>query len=92
VHGEIVSFAVCALAHVQDNDPERARRIVERARVRAHPADLGVTESAFSKCLVGLRDFARTTDLDISVVDLIDIGPTHVEAAWNFVTSLPRRS
>ncbi len=90
VHGEIIAFAVCAMAHVQGNDPEGTRRIVERSKVRAHPDDLGVTEDDFRSCLLGLRDFARSTDLDVSVVDLIDVTPAQVDAAWTFVSTLPR--
>jgi glycerol dehydrogenase-like iron-containing ADH family enzyme len=91
VHGEIIAFAVCALSHVQSNDPDRVRRIVERSRVRAHPEDLGVTQSTFRQCLLGLRDYARSTDLDMSVVDLVDVTEVHVEAAWDFVMSLPHQ-
>jgi glycerol-1-phosphate dehydrogenase [NAD(P)+] len=36
-HGEIIALGVCALSHVQANDPHRARRIVEAAKVRAQP-------------------------------------------------------
>jgi glycerol-1-phosphate dehydrogenase [NAD(P)+] len=91
VHGEIIAFAVCALAHVQGNNPVRVRRVVERSKVRAHPDDLGVTEPAFRSCLLGLRDYARSTALDASVVDLVDVLPSDVDAAWAFVTALPRR-
>lgn len=89
VHGEIIAFAVCALAHVQGNDPNRVRRIVERSKVRAHPVDLGVAESSFRSCLLGLRDYARTSGLDASIVDLIDISPSDVDAAWAFAKALP---
>jgi glycerol dehydrogenase-like iron-containing ADH family enzyme len=92
VHGEIIAFAVCALSHVQGNDPDRGRRVVERTRVRAHPVDLGVTESTFRECLMGLRDFARSADLDTSVVDLVEISEFDLAAAWEFVTSLPRQA
>jgi glycerol-1-phosphate dehydrogenase [NAD(P)+] len=92
VHGEIIAFAVCAMAQVQGNDPERVRRIVERSKVRAHPDELGVTESSFRGCLSTLRDYARNAHLDASVVDLVDVTPSAVDAAWEFVTSLPRTS
>ena len=91
VHGEIISFAVCALAEVQGNEPERARRIVERSHVRAHPADLGITEEAFASCLLGLAAYARREGLDQGVADFIELTTSHVDRAWAFVTSLPRR-
>ena len=92
VHGEIISFAVCALAHVQGNDPDRARGIVERAKVRAHPDELGVSESSFRSCLSGLREYSRATGLDPSVVDMVDVTPAQIDAAWAFVNTLPRTS
>lgn len=88
VHGEIISFAVCALAHVQGNDPERARRIVKRAEVRANPIDLGIDEDSFRACLLGLRDYARGEELDIGVADLVDITRAQVDASWAFVAEL----
>jgi glycerol dehydrogenase-like iron-containing ADH family enzyme len=90
VHGEIIAFATCALAHVQGNDPARVRRIVERSKVRAHPIDLGVEESSFRSCLLGLRDYARNAGLDTTIVDLVDVSPNDVDAAWAFVDALPR--
>jgi len=90
VHGEIISFAVCALAHVQGNDPERARRIVERAKVRANPIELGIDEASFRACLLGLREYARGEELDIGVADLTEITHAQVDAAWAFVAALPR--
>ncbi len=90
VHGEIISFAVCALADLQDNDPSRVRRIVERSKVRAHPDDLGVSFVSFRDGVLGLRDYARANDLDASVVDLVDLSASDVDRAWQFVMSLPR--
>ncbi len=91
VHGELVSFAVCALAHIQGNDPQRARNIVERTLVRARPPDLGIEHDDFRTCLLGLRDYARNEGLDIGVADLSDITSAQVEAAWVFVSSLSAR-
>jgi glycerol-1-phosphate dehydrogenase [NAD(P)+] len=91
VHGEIISFAVCALAHVQGNDPDRARRIVERAQVRAHPDDIGIGEDDFRRCLLGLDGYARAERLDVGVADLRPITSGQADAAWAFVQGLPRR-
>lgn len=92
VHGEIVAFAVCALASVQGNDPQRARGIVERSGVRAHPDDLEIAEADFRKCLLGLASYARAESLDIGVADLRPITETQVAEAWAFVQSLPRQA
>jgi len=90
VHGEIIAFAVCALAHVQGNDPERALSIVARSGARAHPDDLGVTRADFDASLLGLRAYARAEGLDIGVADLADIDAATADAAWAFVQRLPR--
>jgi glycerol-1-phosphate dehydrogenase [NAD(P)+] len=91
VHGEIISFAVCALAHVQGNDCERARDIVVRSMARAHPGDLEISEADFRSCLGGLAEFSRDAGLDIAVADLRPITIAQIDEAWAFVTSLPRR-
>ena len=90
VHGEIIAFAVCALAHVQGNDPERALSIVARSGARAHPDDLGVSRADFDAALIGLRAYARAEGLDIGVADLTDIDAATADAAWAFVQRLPR--
>lgn len=90
VHGEIIAFAVCALAHVQGNEPERARDIAVRSRVRAHPADLAITEADFRSCLAGLAEYARAEALDIGIADLRPISSAQIDGAWSFVLGLPR--
>ncbi len=90
VHGELIAFAVMALAHVQDNEPERARSLVERSRAVAHPMDLGITRGAFVDALVGLRTYARAESLDVGVADLRDLTVADAEAAWAFSLQLPR--
>jgi glycerol dehydrogenase-like iron-containing ADH family enzyme len=90
VHGEIVSFAVCALAHVQGNEPERALDIVSAAGTRAHPADLGIEERVFHDCLIGLAAYSRAEDLDITVADLRPVSSADTTRAWEFVSRLPR--
>ncbi len=91
VHGEIIAFAVCALAHLQGNDAERARQIVATSRARAHPRDLGITEEHFRSCLLGLSAYARAERLDMTIADLRPITEAQTEAAWKFVCTIPRR-
>ena len=91
VHGEIIAFAVCALAHVQSNDPDRARRIVATSRARAHPRDLDIAEEHFRSCLLGLSAYARAERLDMTIADLRPITEAQTDSAWKFVCTLPRR-
>jgi glycerol-1-phosphate dehydrogenase [NAD(P)+] len=89
-HGELISFAVVALAHVQDNDPEFAHLVVSKAGVRAHPDDLGISRAEFVDNLVGLRTYSRMEGLDVGVADLVDITSEDAERAFDFACSLPR--
>ncbi|MGI9052621.1 MAG: iron-containing alcohol dehydrogenase [Ilumatobacteraceae bacterium] len=90
VHGELVTLAVCALAHVQGNDPQGPRSIAVRARTRAHPGDLGIDQATFVRCLVGLTEYVRAEGLDICVVDARPVTADQAEAAWRFVDQLAR--
>lgn len=89
VHGEIIAFAVCALAHIQGNDPDRARDVVIRSRVRAHPGDLGIGQSVFRATLEDLAHYSRNEGLDIAVADLRPITSAQIDASWAFVSALP---
>ena len=90
VHGELISFAVVAVAHVQDNDPEFAHGVVARAGVRANPDDLGITRSEFVDNLVGLRAYSHHEGLDVGVADLTDITADAANQAFDFASTLPR--
>jgi glycerol-1-phosphate dehydrogenase [NAD(P)+] len=91
VHGELISFAVVALSHLQDNDPAFAHRIVDAAGVRAHPDDLGITREQFAHSVVGLRAYSHAEGLDVGVADLRDLTVEQADAAFDFAATLPRR-
>ena len=90
VHGELISFAVVALAHVQGNNPEFAHRVVSQAGVRAHPDDLGISRAEFVDNLVGLRAYSHAEGLDVGVADLTDITTDDADHAFDFAATLPR--
>ena len=90
VHGELISFAVVAVAHVQDNDPEFAHGVVSRAGARAHPDDLGISRAQFVDNLVGLRAYSHAEGLDVGLADLTDITIDDANQAFDFVATLPR--
>jgi glycerol-1-phosphate dehydrogenase [NAD(P)+] len=92
VHGELISFAVVALAHVQGNDPDFAHGIVGRAGVRAHPADLGISRAEFVDNLVGLRAYSHAEGLDVGVADLTDLTEDVANRAYDFAATLPRQA
>lgn len=90
VHGEIIAFAVVALASVQGNDPARAASIVAESGARAHPDDLGVDRDVFTSVLLGLRDYARAEQLDVGIADVRQLTTADADEAWVWATSLPR--
>jgi glycerol-1-phosphate dehydrogenase [NAD(P)+] len=90
IHGELIACGVVALSVVQGNDPDRAADIVAHSGVRAHPADLGITEAQFRVALTGLAAYARAENLDVSVADLKPVTAAQVDAAWRAVCALPR--
>lgn len=90
VHGEIIAFAVCAMAHLQGNDPQRPFDVVRRAGTRAHPHDLGISHDDFADTVASLAAYARAEELDVSFVDDRPISREQIDAAWSFVSHLPR--
>jgi glycerol-1-phosphate dehydrogenase [NAD(P)+] len=90
VHGELISFAVVAIAHVQSNDADVAHALVSRAGVRAHPDDLGISRAEFVDNLVGLRAYSHAEGLDVGVADLTDITVDQANQAFDFTSTLPR--
>ena len=80
------------MSTVQGDQPDRAADIVTRSGVRAHPADLGISELQFRAALTDLAAYARAESLDVSVVDLAPVTPDQINAAWQAVCALPRRA
>jgi glycerol-1-phosphate dehydrogenase [NAD(P)+] len=91
IHGEIIAFSVCAMAWVQGNDADRARRIVATSHARAHPQDLDISEEHFRACLLGLTAYTRAEQLDMTIADFRPITEADADSAWKFVRTLPRR-
>ena len=90
VHGEIIAFAVVAMAEIQRNDPVRWRDLIASCGVRAHPDDIGVTRADFDRTFASLKDYVREQKLDHSIIDEHTLDSPAVEAAWSAVCSLPR--
>lgn len=91
IHGELIACGVVAMSVVQGNDPARAADIVSRSGVRAHPADLGISETQFRTALTELAAYARAENLDRSVADLSRVTDDQVSSAWRAVCALPRQ-
>jgi glycerol-1-phosphate dehydrogenase [NAD(P)+] len=91
VHGEIISFGVVVMSFLQANDPDRWRGIVADCRVRAHPADIGISREDFDRTFSELKDYVRRQELDHSIIDEADLDRDSVDGAWDFVSGLPRQ-
>jgi glycerol-1-phosphate dehydrogenase [NAD(P)+] len=86
VHGELIALCVTAIAELQDNDPDWVGGIIRRARVRAHPGDLGITREAFVSTVERLSEYVREDALDWSVVDLRRPTRRDGERLWDAVS------
>jgi glycerol dehydrogenase-like iron-containing ADH family enzyme len=91
VHGEIISLAVLAMATIQGNNPDRVRRIIESAQVRANPLDIDVTLENFTATLTGLREFCHEAELWWNIANLREITSQDIRSAWQAVSTLPRQ-
>jgi glycerol-1-phosphate dehydrogenase [NAD(P)+] len=80
VHGEVIGLGAVLMATLQQNEPGRVRRILERCGVDWSPAALGVTRELVVATLTGLPQFVREAGLTYSIVDEADLGPTAAEA------------
>jgi glycerol-1-phosphate dehydrogenase [NAD(P)+] len=91
MHGELIALCVVAMSTLQANDPDRARDIVVRSGVRAHPDDLGIPHDDFVAAARALPDYVRHERLAPSIANDVEIDAPTAERLWNAVASLPRR-
>jgi len=92
IHGEMISLATLAMATIQGHDPERVRRIIELAQVRAHPDDINIGRDDFYSTLRGLREFCASSDLWWCIVNERSITEQDIDLAWAAVSDLGQRS
>lgn len=62
LHGELVSLGVVIMSTIQENDPDRPRRIVEAAGTRHRISDLGIRWAEIRATIERLPSFAREGD------------------------------
>ena len=91
VHGELIACGVVAMSTIQGHAPDWAAAIIAGSGVRAHPADLAISEADFKSAILGLASYARGEKLDHSVADFRTLGNAEADAAWRAVCALPRR-
>ena len=69
VHGELVALGILLMSILQENDPQRVRRILDDADVRYHPSSLGISDAELRLVLKSLKEFVRDNRLWFSVID-----------------------
>jgi len=73
MHGELVAMGVLIMSSLQDNDPQRARRIVDLAQMRTRLDDLGVTWGEVEASLRRLPSFVDEQGLWFSVANSLRV-------------------
>jgi glycerol dehydrogenase-like iron-containing ADH family enzyme len=63
LHGQPVSLGVLLMSHLQGNDPERIREVIERIGIRYRPGDMGVTWDDVSQALRTLPAYVERAGL-----------------------------
>jgi hypothetical protein len=79
------------MATIQGHDPERVRRIIELAQVRAHPEDINVSREDFYSTLRGLREFCDSAELWWCIVNKQSITEQDIDRAWAAVSTIGQR-
>jgi glycerol-1-phosphate dehydrogenase [NAD(P)+] len=90
LHGELIALCVVAMCTLQGNDPEWARRIVERSGVTANPGDLNISRDDFIGAVLSLPEYVERERLDYSIVNAGTIDVTVAGRLWEAVAKLPR--
>lgn len=69
MHGELVALGVLIMSAIQENDPGRARRIVDTSQMRSDISELGVTWAEIEASLRRLPSFVEEQHLWYSVAN-----------------------
>lgn len=91
VHGEIISFAVVVMSHLQDADSCGALQLISECGVRAHPLDIGITHDDFHATFKILKSYVREQKLDYSFIDEFELTQSEVDEAWRYASLIPRQ-
>ena len=69
VHGELVCLGITIMTRLQGNTPDRARNIMDKAGVRYHPRDLGLTREEVIGSLTSLLRYVAMENLPYSIIN-----------------------
>jgi glycerol dehydrogenase-like iron-containing ADH family enzyme len=59
IHGEAVSLGILLMAHIQENNPQRAADVIRSAQVAYRPEQLGMSWELVEKTVLALPQYAN---------------------------------
>ena len=89
MHGELVTLGVLIMSTLQDNDPSRARRIVDLSGMRSTPHSLGVSTSKIEAALRRLPAFVEEQGLWFSVANDLVVDDDVISRALQALGEVP---
>ncbi len=81
MHGELVTLGVLIMSTLQDNEPSRARRIVDASGMRATPLELGVSWDEIDRALRRVPDFVAEQGLWFSFANDLVVDSAVLDSA-----------
>lgn len=87
VHGELVALGVLAMAALQDNDFDAARRLIDKLEIRYRPDQIGLSDRELTATLITARDYA---DLDQLAYSVLTARPVSLDKAVEIVYRINR--
>lgn len=85
VHGELVCLGIYVLSYIQGNKPDWVHKLINEVGVRYHLSDLKISEKAFKKALLSLKDFVTSEGLFYTIINMATIDETMID---NIITNL----
>lgn len=87
IHGELVCAGIILMSYLQENNPERALKIIREIGVSIRPKDLGVSRERILKCLLTLPDYVKKENLFYSIVNEVGKDKEKINKAVEFYLS-----
>lgn len=80
IHGHIVGLGIAIMSRLQQNDPERITRLMDRLGLEYHPRALGITPADLREALLNLRSFCELRGYWHSIIQERRISEEWVDA------------
>jgi glycerol-1-phosphate dehydrogenase [NAD(P)+] len=77
IHGNIVGLGIYLMSRLQNNEPDKITRMMERAGLAYQPVNLGLKRDDIRASLLNLRNFVELRKLWYSVLN-----DTQISESW----------